>query len=141
MAKELLTDRRVRSITRPGVFKDGVGLRLIAKETKRGELTKRWELWISINGKKCERGLGAYPVVTLKQARDEADKIRRAARDGIDLRQQRLKEKAQACTFREAFDAYFELKRKQLSNAKHLKQWPRTMESLPKSPCRTCSMP
>ena len=58
MAKELLTDRMVRSIFRSGVFKDGAGLRLIVNETKRGELTRRWELWIAINGKKRELGLG-----------------------------------------------------------------------------------
>jgi hypothetical protein len=70
-----------------------------------------------------------YPEVSLSAAREKADEIRRAAHEGIDLRQQRLKEKAQASTFREAFEAYFEIKRKQLSNAKHLKQWPRTMET------------
>ena len=72
--------------------------------------------------------LASNPEVTLKEARNEADKIRRAARDGIDLRQARLKERAQASTFREAFEIYFEIKGKQLSNAKHLKQWPSAME-------------
>ena len=129
MARELLTAHKVRSVSKPGAFKDGAGPRLIVKETKRGELTKRWELWIAINGKKRELGLGAYPKVSLSDARNEADKIRRAARDGIDLRKQRLREKAQACTFREAFNSYFAIKRQQLSNPKHLKQWPRTMET------------
>jgi integrase len=129
MAKELLTAHKIRSISAPGIFKDGAGLRLIARGSKGGGLTKRWELWISIKGKKCELGLGAYPGVSLSDAREEADKIRRAARAGIDLRQQRLKEKAQACTFREAFDSYFAIKRQQLSNPKHLEQWPRTMET------------
>ena len=36
---------------------------------------------------------------------------------------------ARALTFRQAFEAYFRVKRKQLSNAKHLKQWPSTMET------------
>ena len=91
--------------------------------------TKRWELWISIKGKKRELGLGVFPEVSLKDARDEADKIRRAARDGLDLRMQRLDEETRALTFRQAFEAYFGVKRKQLSNAKHLKQWPSTMET------------
>ena len=52
MAKELLTAHKVRAITKAGVYKDGGGLRLIV--TARG--TKRWELWISINGKKRELG-------------------------------------------------------------------------------------
>ncbi len=129
MAKELLTAHKIRSISAPGIFKDGAGLRLIVRRTQHGELTRRWELWIRINGKRRELGIGLYPGVSLSDAREEADKIRRAAREGIDLRQQRLKDKAQACTFREAFEAYFGLKRKHLSNAKHLKQWSRTMET------------
>ena len=38
-------------------------------------------------------------------------------------------EEARALTFRQAFEAYFSVKRQQLSNAKHLKQWPSTMET------------
>ena len=125
MAKELLTARKVRTIARPGIYKDGGGLRLIV--TAKG--TKRWELWISIDRKKRELGLGVFPDVSLQEARDEADRIRRAARDGIDLRKQQRDEEARALTFRQAFDVYFSVKRKQLSNAKHLKQWASTMES------------
>ena len=80
MAKELLTAHKIRAITKAGTYKDGGGLRLVV--TARG--TKRWELWISINGKKRELGLGVFPDVSLKHARDEAEKLRRAARDGID---------------------------------------------------------
>ena len=40
---------------------------------------------------------------------------------------QQVHEKARALTFRQAFKDYFCLKRKQLSNAKHLMQWPSTM--------------
>ena len=57
MAKELLTAHKIRAITNAGIYKDGGGLRLIV--TARG--TKRWELWISINGKKREFGLGVFP--------------------------------------------------------------------------------
>ena len=124
MARDLLTARKVESISAPAILKDGGGLRLIA--TAQG--VKRWELWISINGKRRQLGLGKYPEVSLRDARDEADKIRRAARDGIDLRRQRLQQQPRTTTFRQAFEIYFDLKRKQLSNAKHLKQWPSTME-------------
>ena len=124
MSKELLKAHRVRSECTPGIYRDGGGLRLIV--TARG--TQRWELWISITGRKRQLGLGVYPQVSQKEARDKADEIRRAARNGIDLRMQRLKAKASAITFRQAFDIYFEVKRKQLSNAKHLKQWQGTME-------------
>jgi hypothetical protein len=51
---------------------------------------------------------------------------RRAARDGRDFTELRLKQ-ARAVTFRQAFKTFFELKQHSLSNAKHLKQWPSTM--------------
>ena len=82
MSKELLTAHRIRSASAPALYKDGGGLRFIV--TARG--TKRWELWISFNGRKRQLGLGVYPQVSLKEARDKADEIRRAARNGIDLR-------------------------------------------------------
>ena len=124
MSKELLTAHRLRSASAPGAYKDGGGLRFII--TARG--TRRWELWLSFNGKRRELGLGVYPQVSLKEAREKAGEIRRAARSGIDPRMQRLV-KASAITFRQAFDIYFGLKRQQLSNAKHLKQWLSTIES------------
>ena len=125
MAKELLTARMVRLIKTPGVYNDGRVLRLIV--TAKG--AKRWELFIPINRRRRERGLGLFPDVSLQDARNEADKIRRAARKGIDLRQHRRDAQANAVTFRQAFETYFSVKCKQLSNAKHLKQWPRTMET------------
>jgi hypothetical protein len=73
--------------------------------------------------------LGVYPSVSLKDARDKADAIRRAARNGVDLRQQHLDGQARSVSFKEAFETYFAVKCKQLSNAKHLKQWPSTMAS------------
>ncbi len=125
MGRDLLTAHRVRAISQPGVYKDGGGLRLIVTPA----LTKRWELWVAINGKRRERGLGVFPEVSLQAARDKADEIRRAARNGVDLRQQRSAERARRVSFRRAFATYFAVKRKQLSNAKHLQQWPSTMES------------
>lgn len=88
MARYLLTARKIDSESTPGVLKDGDGLRLIV--TARG--TKRWELWISINGKPRQLGFGAYPDVSLRDARDEADKIRSAAHRGIDPKRHRLQE-------------------------------------------------
>jgi integrase len=123
MAKELLTTQKIKAITKVGPHRDGGGLRLIV--TALG--TKRWELWISINGKKRELGLGVFPDVSLKDARDEAERLKRAARDGIDLRAQRVLREARAVTFRQAFEDYFAIKCQQLSNAKHLMQWPSTM--------------
>ena len=125
MGRHLLTAHKIRGISKPGVYKDGGGLRLVVTQG----LTKRWELWVSIKGKRRERGLGVYPQVSLQEARDKADEFRRAARKGVDLRRLRLDEQARSVSFRQAFETYFAVKCKQLSNAKHLKQWPSTMET------------
>ena len=63
---------QIRAITKAGTYKDGGGLRLVV--TARG--TKRWELWISINGKRRELGLGVFPDVSLKDARGEPQPCR-----------------------------------------------------------------
>ena len=48
---------------------------------------------------------------------------------GRDPAGERRADAARSVTFKQAFDAYFEIKRKSLSNAKHLAQWPSTMET------------
>ena len=103
----------------PGVHEDGAGLRLVVDPTG----ARRWVLRVTIAGKRRNRGLGPFPLVTLEAARDQAVDIRRAARQGQDLRQ------TKSVTFRQAFETYFALKRQSLSNERHMKQWPATMET------------
>ena len=109
----------------PGVHEDGGGLRLVVEPSG----SRRWVQRITISGKRYKRGLGPYPLITLDAARDSSIDMRRAAREGRDLAQERRQRAARATTFRQAFEAYFELKRQGLSNAKHLAQWPATMET------------
>jgi integrase len=108
-----------------GVHEDGGGLRLVVEESG----ARRWVLRVTIAGKRHNRGLGPFPLVTLDAARDRAIDVRRAAREGRDLAQERRQQVARATTFRQAFDAMFDLRRQGLSNAKHLNQWPATMEA------------
>src|SRR5262249_12520178 len=129
------TMRRVRAEKRlkakdigkfgPGVHEDGGGLRLVVEPSG----ARRWVLRLTINGKRHNRALGPYPLVPLDAARDLATDMRRAARDGRDLAEDRRQQAAKATTFKQAFAAYFEVKRQSLSNAKHRKQWPATMET------------
>ena len=46
--------------------------------------TKRWALRLTINGRRVERGLGVYPDVGLDEVREQAGRMRRAAKDGRD---------------------------------------------------------
>ena len=124
MAKELLTAHKIRAITKAGTYKDGGGLRLVV--TAQG--TKRWELWISIKGKRRELGLGVFPEVSLRTRA-----TRRTGSSGLlamaSICVRSGPSRGARLTFRQAFDDYFGVKRQQLSNAKHLKQWPSTMET------------
>jgi len=117
-----LTAKEVQKLP-VGLHGDGGGLQLAVEPNGR----RRWILRVTIAGKRYSRGLGPYPVVSLDAAREKAMDIRRAARDGRDLSLERRRAKARAVTFRQAFEIFFALKRKGLSNAKHVMQWPSTM--------------
>ena len=113
----------------PGTHEDGGGLRLVVKpDHEDGTPGARcWVLRVTINSERRNRGLGALPLVTIEKARDRALEIRRAAHEGRDLIGEQARQRANAVTFRQAFDAHYEIRKKRLSNAKHLQQWPSTM--------------
>ena len=84
---------------------------------------------VTVAGRRIERGLGSYPEVSLEESREAASTIRKAAEGGIDIRAEE-KQKALATTkFRDMFKTTLAQREKQLSNAKHLKQWTSTMEA------------
>lgn len=86
-----LTDATLRNLTKPGKHADGGGLYL--------ELTpaggKYWRLKYRYGGKEKRLAFGVYPSVTLKQARDQANKARKLLTDGSDPGELRRSEKAQ----------------------------------------------
>jgi len=102
-----------------GIHEDGAGLRLVVEPGG----TRHWALRYTISGKRRSKGLGSFPLISLESAREEADAIRRAARKGQDLDLT-----TKTVTFRQAFDTVFELRRRKLSNAKHVWQWQASME-------------
>jgi hypothetical protein len=114
----------------PGWHEDGGGLRF--RVESKGSRT--WVLRLTINGIRRNRGLGPYPLVTLDMARDRALDFRRAAREGRDLAQEERQKLARATTFRQAYEAYFENKARELQESRHLVQWPSMMNAyvLPK---------
>ena len=79
----------VRTIKRAGRYGDGrggYGLSLLVKSTVTGRLSKSWAQRLRINGKPFNLGLGAYPIVTLAEARTKALANRRAVEKGQDPR-------------------------------------------------------
>jgi integrase len=74
-----LTSQTIKSLS-AGKFSDGEGLWLVKYENGNG----KWFLRYTIYGRRREMGLGAFPTVTLKEAREAASKWRLLVRDGKD---------------------------------------------------------
>ena len=75
-----LNPKQVENLTEPGTYEDGDGLRLVVKSTGR----KSWLLRFQLAGRRREMGLGSFPEVGLKKARQEASAKRSQLSDGID---------------------------------------------------------
>ncbi len=73
--------------------------------------------------------MGSYPDVSLDVARQAAATFRKAAGSGIDLRDEEKQKALSATTFRDMFKITLAQREKQVSNAKHFKQWSSTMEA------------
>ena len=109
-----------------GCHSDGRGLYLLVTESG----ARRWLLRTVVKGgRRREFGLGSLLDVSLEDARRIASEMRRAARRGEDPRSEQRRRSVGAVSFRQAFDSFFQLKRQSLRNAKHLAQWPSTMET------------
>ena len=116
---------RVKALKAPGKYEDGGGLRLAIGPNG----GKHWVVRVTVAGKRIERGLGAYPEVTLEAARVAADKVRKAAETNVDIRLEERQAALAGMSFRAMFKVTLAQREQQLSNAKHLKQWTSTMES------------
>lgn len=117
-----LTARQVARAA-PGIHEDGGGLRLNVEASG----ARRWTLRLTVRGKRRHKGLGSFPLVSLQEARDKAREYRKAASEGRDLAAERRSGRSNVATFRHAFEAFFELKRRSLINPKHIAQWHSTM--------------
>ncbi|MGI9370736.1 MAG: tyrosine-type recombinase/integrase, partial [Ruegeria sp.] len=76
----------------PGKHEDGGGLRLV----RRQDGTAAWVFRFTIHGRRREMGLGPYPDVSLKAAREIATECRQQAKRGIDPIAKRNAEKWEA---------------------------------------------
>lgn len=143
-AKEL-TDLAVSRLKAPGLYAVGgpaPGLHL--QVTDSGSRT--WILRVTVGrrisaaGKTVQRrrdmGLGPYPLVPLKTARERAAEAYQKVLQGIDPVADRITRasaqraaEAAVITFREAAGRYIESKSSEWSNAKHVEQWTNTLET------------
>ena len=75
-----LTPAFVRNVSRAGRYCDGNGLYLDVRPTG----SRGWIQRLTIRGRRTELGLGGYPLVSLKEARENAFANRKLAREGGD---------------------------------------------------------
>lgn len=70
-----------------GKHPDGAGLWLVKADARVG----KWVLRVTVEGRRREMGLGAYPIVSLSEARKLADEARAKVRAGLDPIMERQK--------------------------------------------------
>jgi integrase len=124
-----LTDKKIKSITTPGRYPDGNNLYLNVSSS----LRKSWTCRVTVSGGlRRDIGLGSYPAVSLKEARQKRDAVALDAANGRDpLRERKAAEaekaRLQSMTFERAALACFEMKQAEWKNGKHQDQWINTL--------------
>ena len=121
--EKALSAVRVRALREPGRYADGNGLYLHVDPSG----AKRWILRTVIRGKRCDLGLGSAALVPLAEAREEALRLRKIARQGGDPLAERRKERMIVPTFEDAACRVHEALVPTFRNPKHAAQWIRTL--------------
>jgi integrase len=91
--------------------------------------SRKWVLRIQVNGKRRDLGLGAATKVTLSEAREAAEDMRRAIHRGKDPVAEKRRARATIPTFREAAVMVHQEHRPSWKNPKHAQQWLTTLEA------------
>ena len=134
-----LTVARANRLTEPGRHADGNCLYLVVTPTG----ANQWVARLTIHGRQTDLGLGGLSYVTLAEAREEAARLRKVARQGGDPRVERRRE---VLTFEAAARRVHAGLAPTWRNAKHAAGWLSAVEryafsglasSTPSAP-RTC---
>jgi integrase len=127
---ELLSAVKVRNLKGPGVFSDGGNL--YYRVAPGG--TCSWIFRFAVQGKTRYMGLGAYPEISLADARELARECRKLLRAGIDPIEHRRAQRgaqrvaeAKALTFDDAVRGYINTHEAEWTNARHRAQWAKTL--------------
>jgi integrase len=122
-----LTETKCKSLLRTaGKYGDGGNLWFVVGDSG----TAKWVLRVQVAGKRREMGLGTYPLVSLKQARDDARKHTALAKGGTDPINIRSAQKLKARmtpSFGECATAFIDNLQSGSRNAKHIQQWRNTI--------------
>lgn len=133
--KKPLTVRGIEAIKKPGLYPDHGHKGLYFRFTETGG--RSWVFRYYPKGKIRSMGLGAYPLVTLAEARDMSIDCRRdlkAGRDPIDLRRAKQAEARTVVTntptFAECARRFIADNEAGWKNDKHVAQWESTLTKI-----------
>jgi integrase len=110
---------------KPGQYADGNGLYLVVDDSG----ARRWILRTFVQGKRCEIGLGGCRLVTLKEAREEALRLRKIARAGGDPLAERRREHTTIPIFETVAHEVHAAHARTFRNDKHAAQWITSLET------------
>ena len=103
--------------------------------TVASDTNKHWTLRARIGGKDQEMGLGSFPTVTLEEARRLGREYHDQINKGLNPIEERRKKhetlrqnQSKSITFENAFYEFYQIKKSELSNPKHIAQWESTMK-------------
>lgn len=123
MAKEKLTETKIKKLTEPGIYSDGGGLYLRVRSGG----SAQWFFIYKRQGKRTELGLGGYgqgtAPVSLALAREKASEIREKLARGQQVEGQ----KDERPTFGSLIDDVLAVKLDAAKNSKHRDQWRMTL--------------
>jgi integrase len=120
-----LSALKIRNLKGPGRYSDGDGLILDVSSSGRGS----WVVRIQSGGKRRDIGLGSLSTLSLADAREEAARVRREVRSGVDPVAERKKVRELIPSFRDAAVRVHTEHKAAWKNGKHQAQWISTLET------------
>ncbi|MBY5630407.1 integrase arm-type DNA-binding domain-containing protein [Rhizobium leguminosarum] len=130
MARNKLSETKIKSLTKPGVYGDGDGLYI--RVQKGG--SRNWVFIWRRGEDRNEVGLGGYGAgtapVSLILAREKADAIRQQLARGEDPRADKKANRPK--TFHDCMEALIAAKESEWTNPKHADQWRMTLREYAK---------
>lgn len=129
-----LTALNIGKITAPGRYADAERGLILQVSQGKTEVRRSWIVRFSFAGKRREMGVGAFPEVSLAQARNAAVDIQRWARAGVDsidkrdaVKRELARKAASRLTFEDCAERYVDSNEVGWSNPKHRQQWRNTL--------------
>src|SRR5262245_12242601 len=123
--EKALNITRINALKEPGRYVDGNGLYLVVDPSG----AKRWLLRTVVHGKRSDIGLGGLSLISLAEAREEAIRLRKIARNDGDPLAERRKELIVIPTFKVAATQVHQSHSVAFRNEKHKAQWITTLET------------